>query len=72
VILYDNVGLILRFSGYSARNFSSTKILSPPADPKRSADHGPLPYISAGHKINRLYSKYAKLIRKFAVRNNKI
>jgi len=46
------------------------KIRSPSADPKYSADHGPLPHITAGHDISRLYGKYVKVIFEGVVRNS--
>jgi len=62
---YNNVGLKVPHDTAPA-TFRLRKIRSPFVDPKYSADHGPLPHISAGqgiqqkYSINRLYSKYAK------------
>ena len=46
-ILCNNAGLFVKVPTMQRLR----KICSPSADPKYSADHGPLPHISAGHVI---------------------
>jgi len=57
MILYNNVGLISQGSDdVVPATLRLRMIRNPFADPQYSADHGPLPHISAGDVIQQKYS----------------